>query len=745
MAVPVTVNYSLSIGSAWFDEDFVHTNGVLTIPPGSTNESLIIPSISDNMFETDEIIFVILSNAANALIARSTATGTIINDDSQPVIFVTPASVLESNLLTSQLVFPVVLSNPSYQDVTVSYTTTNGSAASPSDYSALSGVLTFAPGVTTQFVSVSVHGDIEIELAETVGLALGNPTNATIAAIGLGTILNDDGLAGTVDHFEMSAVPSPQHHSAPFALTVTAKDYFGANANLTRPLFLRPLSTNVPSLLFDMEQDVVTDWRATNFTYLYGYYELKPYDVAGYGIPSQALRIVPSHGKNGGVARDVELVAGKKYSIRFDAVQANEFAPFHDNRFDYTLKLGTTIVAYLPLDQLGRLPPGQIDRRHISGEFTPSTNGTYTLQLLVDTSFPASHSAVYIDNLRIESPGITPSLVFLTNGVWAGNVTLAGTNSNQQVRVLDVEGHAGDSNPFQLDPLANLSVNCVRNTSVPRTFDLCVFTLGVFNSGPSPASNVVITNALPDGFAFVSSSSSVFSTTNWGTDVVFTMPALSAGGTAMAVMTTRAGAAGSVTNRAIVFAGTFDGNLANNSVLLPFTVSLPRLSVYGSSVAEIPSGTNATISLVLSSSNNLPISVDVQTTNGTATAGVDYFDTKTFVVIPPGILTQLVSVAVFDDVLDETDEAFAVLLQGITNAVVGTPSSATVTIIDNDLPTLNFQSVGTNLQLNWVGNYLVQSNHLLESGSWVNLTNTSPFHIPLTSSRSAFFRLVSPE
>ena len=63
----------------------------------------------------------------------------------------------------------------------------------PGDYTAAAARLTFAPGETTQTVTVQVNGDLLDELDETFVVNLTSPTNATIAdGQGVGTITDDD-------------------------------------------------------------------------------------------------------------------------------------------------------------------------------------------------------------------------------------------------------------------------------------------------------------------------------------------------------------------------------------------------------------------------------------------------------------------------------------------------------------------------------------------------------------------------
>ena len=111
-----------------------------------------------------------------------------------PTLNVAGASINEGNAGLSNLTFTVSLNPPSASAVTVDYTTADGSATAGTDYLAKSGTITFAPGVTSQVVAVSVIGDITPEANESFVLKLSNPAGgATIGqSVATGTIANDD-------------------------------------------------------------------------------------------------------------------------------------------------------------------------------------------------------------------------------------------------------------------------------------------------------------------------------------------------------------------------------------------------------------------------------------------------------------------------------------------------------------------------------------------------------------------------
>src|SRR5206468_2272427 len=80
-ALPVTVTFATTGGSATSGADFVASAGTLTFAPGITQKTIVVPIVGDTVTESDETFFVTLSNATNATIATAQGTGTIVNDD----------------------------------------------------------------------------------------------------------------------------------------------------------------------------------------------------------------------------------------------------------------------------------------------------------------------------------------------------------------------------------------------------------------------------------------------------------------------------------------------------------------------------------------------------------------------------------------------------------------------------------------------------------------------------------------
>ncbi|ODU00866.1 MAG: hypothetical protein ABS79_02645 [Planctomycetes bacterium SCN 63-9] len=193
----VTVAYSTSGGTATAGSDYTSTGGTLTFAPGETQKTISVAILGDATYEPDETFLINLTNPAGATIADGQATGTILNDDAAPPplpsLSIGNVTVGEGNSGSRPAVFTVSLSAPSTLPVTVSYTTVAGTAGAGTDFTAVSGTLTFAPGVTTQTISVPILGDTLVEGNESFTVRLSNPTNAVLGtAQGTGTITDDD-------------------------------------------------------------------------------------------------------------------------------------------------------------------------------------------------------------------------------------------------------------------------------------------------------------------------------------------------------------------------------------------------------------------------------------------------------------------------------------------------------------------------------------------------------------------------
>lgn len=191
----VTVKYSTVDDATSTDKDYQETSGTLTFAPGETSKTVKVLVKGDTKFETDQTFRVNLLEPRNVDFGTAaSAVGTIKNDDTKPVISVGDVYTREGN---STLKIPVGLSNASYEEVTVNYIVTDGTATTASgDYTPGASVpVVFAPGETSKTISITINNDDTLEANETFFVELKDPTNGTISTTAnkaTGTIVNDE-------------------------------------------------------------------------------------------------------------------------------------------------------------------------------------------------------------------------------------------------------------------------------------------------------------------------------------------------------------------------------------------------------------------------------------------------------------------------------------------------------------------------------------------------------------------------
>jgi hypothetical protein len=195
-AQTVTVDYATTDGTAVSGSDFVAISGTLTFIPGEISKFITVTIKGDLVDEGDSETFTVdLSAETNANLADGQGLGTIQDDDLAKVSIAGNPQVVEGDVGTKTATFTVTLSTPTAFTVTVDYATKDGynSAEAGSDYEAISGTLTFAPGITVQLINVNVYGDTIDEPNEEFQVTLSNANPINIQAnTSYATIINDD-------------------------------------------------------------------------------------------------------------------------------------------------------------------------------------------------------------------------------------------------------------------------------------------------------------------------------------------------------------------------------------------------------------------------------------------------------------------------------------------------------------------------------------------------------------------------
>ena len=185
----ITLGYATADDTATAGSDYTQTNGTLTFSAGETTKTIDVPVLEDGSPEEDETFTVTLSNVVNATIGDSTGTGTIQDDDPVPTaLSIGDVEGLESS---DALEFPVTLTGDreAMTTVTVDYATSDGTGTAGSDYTEMSGTLTFATDMTRQTIRVPLLDDPVDEPDETFVVTLSNSS---------GAMLDDSEATGTI-------------------------------------------------------------------------------------------------------------------------------------------------------------------------------------------------------------------------------------------------------------------------------------------------------------------------------------------------------------------------------------------------------------------------------------------------------------------------------------------------------------------------------------------------------------------
>ena len=209
----VTVSWATSDGTATAAADYAAGSGRLTFAAGETERTIAVRLLDDAVSEGTETFTVTLSDAVEATLGTAAATGTIFDDDGSPGLSIVGATAAED---AAQVAFTVALS-PARESgaVTVSWATSDGTAAAGTDYVAGSGRLTFAAGETERTIVVRLLDDAVNEGEESFTVTLSDAVGATVVtAAAAGTIVDDDQPPEVPEEPEEPEEPEPEQPGA---------------------------------------------------------------------------------------------------------------------------------------------------------------------------------------------------------------------------------------------------------------------------------------------------------------------------------------------------------------------------------------------------------------------------------------------------------------------------------------------------------------------------------------------------
>jgi hypothetical protein len=194
----VATDYALT-GAATFDSNT--GTGTVTIPIGSSTATLTVNPTTDITVEPDETVLISVAAGTSYDVGTpGSATGTITNDDTDVSVAVSPASTLEDGV--GNLVYTFTRAGVTTGELVANFTI-DGNATFNTDYTQTgattftppNGTVTFAAGSSMATVTVDPTTDTTVESDETVTLTVAAGTGYNVAAVNFaatGTITNDD-------------------------------------------------------------------------------------------------------------------------------------------------------------------------------------------------------------------------------------------------------------------------------------------------------------------------------------------------------------------------------------------------------------------------------------------------------------------------------------------------------------------------------------------------------------------------
>ena len=638
-----TVDYASSDGTATAGTDYTAVSGTLTFAAGTTSQTFTVSVTGDTVNEANETLTVTLSNAsAGTSIATASATGTITDNDT-PSFSIDSPSVTEGDSGSVTMTFTVSLNPAGASQHTVNYARTGGTAASGTDFTALSAsTLTFAAGTTSQTITVSVRGDTLDESNETVIITLSSASSGSTigTATGTGTITDDDpkfsinspsvteGDSGSVNlvfTVTLSAAGASQHtvgYAQTGGTATSGTDYTAVTANT----LTFAAGTTTQTITVSVTGDTADESNETV--------------VITLSNASSGTAISTATGT--GTIRDDD----PKFSINSPSVVEGDSGSVN---LVFTVTLSAASTSSLTVDYA-------------------RTGGTATSG--TDYTAVASNTLTFAANTTTRTITVSVTGDTVDEGNETVVITLSNPSSGTVISTATGTGTITDDDP-------KFSINSPSVAEGDSSTTNLVFTVTLSAAGASPHT-----------VGYAQTGGTATSGTDY-TAVTAGVLTFAAGTTTRTITVSVTGDTVDEGNETVVLtlsnasSGTVIATATGTGTI---TDDDPKFSINSPSVAEGDSSTtNLVFTVTLSAASTSPLTVDYARTGGTATSGTDY------TAVSSGTLTfaanstsETITVSVTGDTVDEGNETVVLTL---SNASAGTgisTATGTGTIMDDD-------------------------------------------------------------
>jgi hypothetical protein len=807
-AMTVTVDYATSDGTATACDDYTAISGTLAFAPGVTSQTFDVTILDDTFDEPDEMLTLILSDPANTTLGTPhAATLTIVDDDEPPTVQFSGAAYSVGEGAGTATVSATLSAAPA-MTVTVDYATSDGTAEAGSDYTAISGTLAFAPGQMSRSFTVTIFDDECDESNETVNLALSDPINATLGTpptatltiadddepptvqfsgavystgegTGVATIIATLSAASwqtvTVDY----ATSDPSTGSGQVPATA-GDDYIAANGTLafapgqtsrtfdvtilddtldepdeTLDLMLNNLANGTMGTPPTATLTIVDDDEPPTVQFSGAMYSVGEGAGAAMVLVNLSMQSTmtvtvdyatadPPPGSAPGVAEAGDDYTAVSGTLRFAPGQTSQVFsvlvsndPFDepDETFLLTLNnpangtLGTPHTATLTIVDDDEPPPVQFSSAAYSvGEGAGTATVIATLSapswqtVTVDYATSDPSTALYFDwaqykhfdwaqykrQISGQGSGQAPATAGDDYIAVSGTLTFVPGDTSETFDVTILDDTYDEPDETLLLTLSN-PVSGTLGT--PHTATLTI----VDDDEPAAVQFSSAAYSVGEG-AGAATVIATLSAPSWQTVTV--EYATSDPSTGSGQVPAEAGSDYTAISGTLTFAPgqtsrTFDVTILDDGIDEPdetinLTLSDPVSATLGtpptatltivdddeppgvqfsSAAYSVGEGTGmATVTATLSTASAMIVTVDYATSNGTATAGDDYTAASGTLNFAPGQTSRTFDVTILDDTFDEPDETLTLALSNPSNGTPGTPHTATLTIVDDDVP-----------------------------------------------------------